>query len=240
VTSLSVVIPCYNESKVLQRTLDHLMPHRAPSDFEIVVSDDGSPDGTAEIARLAGVRVVEGGGEPRNTSRARNRGAQAARGEILVFIDADILVEDPAFFFAEVRRRFQDAALLGATVKCRVYPELETLGDRLYHFFYDEFTGVANVVGLGTASGWCQIVRRDAFFAISGYDPVFTSGQDVDLFFRLRRRGRTRLLRNLSVLESPRRYRAQGLVRTAVRWALNGTCVCVLRRPCLRNYPPVR
>jgi cellulose synthase/poly-beta-1,6-N-acetylglucosamine synthase-like glycosyltransferase len=238
---LSIVIPCYREARVLGRTLEHLRPHCREGELEVIVSDDGGQDGTLEIARAAGfVRVVEGQGEPRSAAKARNRGARAARGELFVFIDADILIKDPPSFFAEVRRRFKDPRLLAATAKAWVYPELETLADRLYHVLYNEFTWAANPLGLGTAGGWCQIVRREEFFAIGGYDPFFTSGQDVDLFYRLRRRGRTRLIRKLAILESPRRYRAHGLLRTALKWLFNGSAVLFLRRPYLRSYPPVR
>lgn len=238
---LSIVIPCYKEARVLGRTLEHLRPHCRDGELEVVVSDDGGQDGTIEIARAAGFpRIVEGDGEPRSAAKARNRGAQAARGAILIFIDADILIEDPPFFFAELRRRFREEKLLAATVKAWVYPEVETLADRVYHVLYNEYTWLVNPLGLGTASGWCQIVRREEFLAIGGYDPFFTSGQDVDLFFRLRRRGMTRLFRNLAIRESPRRYRKQGLLRTAIKWAVNGSAVILLRRPCLRSYPPVR
>jgi len=239
---LSIVIPCYQEARVLGRTLEHLRPHCRDGEVEVIVSDDGGEDGTIEIARAAGFpRIVEGRGEARSAAKARNRGAAAARGELLVFIDADILIEDPPFFFAEVRRRFRnEPRLIGATAKAWVYPEVETLADRAYHVLYNEYTWLVNPLGLGTASGWCQVVRREAFFAIGGYDPFFTSGQDVDLFLRLRRRGMTRLFRNLVVLESPRRYRKQGLLRTAIKWLVNGSAVILLRRPYLRSYPPVR
>ncbi len=96
------------------------------------------------------------------------------------------------------------------------------------------------MLGLGTSGGWCQVVRRDAFFAVGGYDARFPSGQDVDLFLRLSRLGKTRLIRSLLVLESPRRYRAQGLLRTAVGWFLNGVWVYLFRRPYLKRYRTVR
>ena len=67
-----------------------------------------------------------------------------------------------------MRRRFRDPRLLGATVKARVYPELETRGERIYHFIYDEFTWAANALGLGTASGWCQVVRPEALLFAAG------------------------------------------------------------------------
>jgi len=237
---ISVVIPCYNEAKVLGRTLAHLLPHCATSRLELVVSDDGSDDESLEVARRAGCLVAASDGSPRSASRARNRGARVSSGEILVFIDADILVDDPPFFFEELRRRFGRPGLLGATVCCMVYPGEASFWDDAYHHLYNEFTWLCNGLGFGTAGGWCQVVRREAFFELDGYDPRFTSGQDVDLFLRLSRRGKTRLLRNLRILESPRRYRAQGLVRTAVGWLLNGIWVHFLRRPYLKRYPPVR
>jgi len=237
---ISVVIPCFNEASVLGRTLAHLAPHQAASRFEVVVADDGSSDETVAIAARHGVPVVLSSGGDRGSAGARNRGANLARGQLLLFLDADVLIDRPEYFFAEVRRRFADPGLAAASVHCSVYPDQATLAERVYHQLYDVVDWACNRLGLGTAGGWCQIVRRAPFDAVGGFDPTFTSGQDVDLFFRLSRSYRTRHLHSLVVHESPRRYRGKGLLRTAIGWFVNGVSVCFFRRPYLRNYPPVR
>ena len=89
---ISVVVPAFNEEKLIARSLETM--RRATSAFtaagwasEIIVCDNNSTDRTTEIARAAGAVVIF---EPVNQiSRARNRGASAANGDWLVFVDAD-------------------------------------------------------------------------------------------------------------------------------------------------------
>lgn len=89
---LSVVIPAYNEERLLPDTLRHVgaalkVFEKAGWDTEIIVCDNNSTDRTGDIAHQSGAQVVF---EPHNQiARARNRGAEAARGDWLVFVDAD-------------------------------------------------------------------------------------------------------------------------------------------------------
>ena len=82
----TVVIPAYNEARAIGDCLDSLRAQTI-DDFEVVVVDDGSSDATAAVARARGVRVltVTHGGP----ARAKNAGAAVARGDVLVFVDAD-------------------------------------------------------------------------------------------------------------------------------------------------------
>ena len=89
---LSVVIPAWNEGESLKETIERISDAlRATEaqgrDWEIIVCDNGSTDDTAEIARRAGARVTLE--HERGIARARNAGARVARGEWLLFIDAD-------------------------------------------------------------------------------------------------------------------------------------------------------
>jgi dolichyl-phosphate beta-glucosyltransferase len=88
-TKLSVVIPAYNEEKRLGPTLDAV--RRAAPDAEILVSDDGSRDRTADLARAAGARVVTAP-ENRGKGAALRRGMLAADGDRLLLTDADLSV----------------------------------------------------------------------------------------------------------------------------------------------------
>jgi glycosyltransferase involved in cell wall biosynthesis len=94
---LSIVIPAYNESARLATTLTELLARTADSDVEIIVVDDGSTDGTADLARQilsasAGSRVLELG-ENRGKGAAVRAGIQAATAEAVVFMDADLATD---------------------------------------------------------------------------------------------------------------------------------------------------
>jgi len=90
----SVIIPARNEAGTIARLVRAVLD-QAPPDWhiEVLVVDDGSTDDTAPVARTAGARVLELGARPGggNPAVGRNRGAMAAHGEILIFLDADCL-----------------------------------------------------------------------------------------------------------------------------------------------------
>lgn len=97
---LSIVLPAKNEEQGLARTLPAL--RAAFPEAEVIVSDDGSTDGTATLARQNGARVVSTPYSMGNGA-AIKRGARAATGEVIVFMDADGQ-HDPAHVEALVRR----------------------------------------------------------------------------------------------------------------------------------------
>ena len=94
--SISVVIPAYNASATLAEQLDALSAQEYEDDWEVVIADNGSADGTADLARnycprFKALTVVDSG-RRRGHSAARNAGANAAGGELLAFCDADDVV----------------------------------------------------------------------------------------------------------------------------------------------------
>ena len=90
--TISVVIPAYNAERTIGAVLDALAGQDVPPD-EVLVVDDGSSDRTAELARAAGATVVETGGGG-YAGGARNRGWEAAGGDVVVFLDSDAIPED--------------------------------------------------------------------------------------------------------------------------------------------------
>ena len=111
--TISLIIPAFNEERLLARTLAAVNAGRAAFtkpgwSAQLIVCDNNSTDRTAEIARAAGATVVF---EPVNQiARARNTGAAAATGDWLLFIDADSLPE--AALFAEVVDQIQSGRCL--------------------------------------------------------------------------------------------------------------------------------
>ena len=96
---LSVIVPCYNAGAFLEACMASVLSQDM-ADFEVIVIDDGSKDGTLSVAERvaredARVRVLSQ--ENAGVSAARNRGIEAARGEWLTFVDADDLLPPGAF-----------------------------------------------------------------------------------------------------------------------------------------------
>jgi GT2 family glycosyltransferase len=99
---------------------------------------------------------------------------------------------------------------------------------------------VLNSLQFGTGRGECQVIKRKAFFNVSGYDERLAAGEDFDLYRRLARRGRIKYVEDLTVYESPRRYRRSGYFRVALLWFLNAVSIIILRRSFSREWKPAR
>src|SRR6476661_7120595 len=107
---VSVVIPAYRAARTLPAGLAALAAQTYPADhLEIIVVDDGSPDETAAVAEAAGARVLRQAN--RGPATARNRGALAATGDLVLFTDADC-APTPAWV-ERMAAPFADPAVMG-------------------------------------------------------------------------------------------------------------------------------
>ena len=212
---ISVVIPAFNEAAYLGPTIDAVrrsfetLPAECHVRPEIIVVDNASTDGTADVARALGTQVVT---EPlRGVARARNAGARAASGEILVFLDADTLV--PLDFAPRLTEAACDPGCLGGAFDTDHRPARASL--RVYLAFW-RVVGLCLRVGQGAA----QFCRRSAFDALGGYDERLHMGEDVRFYQRLKRLARQRGARVryiwVAVVPSPRRWDRWPLWKTLV------------------------
>ena len=182
---LSIVIPAYNEEAYLGATLDSLriaaegLRARAGAEVEMIVVDNNSRDRTAPVAREQGATVVH---EPvQLIARARNAGAHRASGDVLVFVDADVIV--PPEFLILIHEAMSDPACIGGGVDTAW--RARRLSVRLYLGAWWLLVRLTGMV-LGAA----QFARREAFEQVGGYDERAWIGEDVDFVWRLGRLGR--------------------------------------------------
>jgi glycosyltransferase involved in cell wall biosynthesis len=240
--NISIIIPTLKEAKALPQTLDQFTEIiRQTYNLEVIVSDGGSTDGTVGIARSKADIVVEHTGPDRqNIPQGRNRGADAASGGILIFLNADVLIEEPDKFFSTVSRVMHDDRVAAATCNVNIYPEEEKLSDWLFHNFFNGYFWILNLFGMGMGRGECHIIRADLFRALQGYDEKLAAGEDYELFMRLHRRGKIVFLRTLTVFESPRRFRKYGYLWISVLWFLNALSVLIMRRSMVNEWKPIR
>ena len=181
----SVIVPAFNEERLLAGSLAAIRnAMRAFADAgwstELIVCDNNSSDRTAEIARGAGATVVF---EPHNQiARARNRGAAAARGDWLVFVDADSY-PDTELFREIVRKAASDCIGGGATVAV-------TIDDALAR----AWVGAWNLLSrtMKWAAGSFIFCQADAFRALGGFSEAFYAGEEIDFSRRLKRLARRR------------------------------------------------
>lgn len=181
---ISAIVPARNGARSLPELLSSLQAQTLPrTRFEVIVVDNGSTDGTAEIAAAHGARVVY---EPiANRARARNRGAATARSTLYAFTDADC-VPGPRWL-EQLLLNAGRAPLVAGEIRLRVSerPNAVERFEALWRF------GQRNWV---EHQGWAAtanlLVRHDAFEAVGGFDPSWRHiGEDVDFCFRARHAG---------------------------------------------------
>ena len=193
---ISVVVPAFNEAKLLAATLACIREAAQGLDVELVVCDNNSTDRTAEIARQAGAKVVF---EPLNQiSRARNTGATAASGDWLVFIDADSYPDRALFAdLAETIARGQCVGG-GSTVR---FDE----ADRASHAAVAIWNAISRV--MRWAAGSFVFCKADAFRQIGGFSTELYASEEIDFSRRLKRLGRFTILHRHPLRTSGRKVR---------------------------------
>lgn len=207
---ISIIVPALNEARVLPQSLLRLAALASDAPPEIIVSDGLSSDATADLARSAGAQVVQG---PPGRALQMNRGADAAGGELLLFLHAD--TELPPAALARVAEavargarwgRF-DVRISGRPAMLRVVAFMMNLRSRL--------TGIAT-------GDQAIFVTRSAFDQVGGF-PRQPLMEDIEISRRLKRLGPPACLRD-KVLTSGRRWESRGVWRTIflmwrLRWA---------------------
>lgn len=192
--SLAVVVPAHQAAAEVGACLAGLLA-AGFQPGEVLVVDDGSTDGTGAVARAASVHVLRHD-IPLRPARARNAGVAATTSDVVVFVDADVVVHPDTR--ARIEAFFRDhphhVALFGsyddAPASARPVSRYRNL---LHHWVHQHAPAEADTFWTGLGA-----VRRDAFEAVGGLDPAWESIEDVELGTRLvAAGGRVRLDRGL-------------------------------------------
>jgi len=235
---ISIIIPAFNEERLLGETLGHVNSARAAFtalewESELIVCDNNSTDRTADIARAAGAAVVF---EPVNQiARARNRGAAGATGDWLLFIDADSHPSEA--LFAEVAEQIKTGSCLagGCTVRLEA------------GYWIGSFvTGFWNLLSrwkrwLAGSFIFCDAA---AFRKIGGFSKELFAGEELDLSLRLQQLARAQgkrvvILHRHPLITSGRKFRlysSRELVRLFFRAVFNWKGTLTNREACHAWY----
>lgn len=181
----SVVVPAYQAADTLAACLAALKRQTvSPDAYEVIVVDDGSTDGTAEIADAAGVIVARQ--SHAGAAAARNCGATLARGEFLLFTDADC--EPVPGWIAAITAPFSDPDVAGTkgTYLTRQRGAVARFTQVEYEDRYDRMLGAERIDFIDTYSA---AYRRDIFLANHGFDTKIWWVEDQEFSFRLAEKG---------------------------------------------------
>jgi glycosyltransferase involved in cell wall biosynthesis len=180
----SVVVPTYNRRALLQRALNSVV-QQTLDDYEIVVVDDGSTDGTVEMLQAQygeRVRLLVNQG-PRGGSAARNTGIQCARGSWIAFLDSDYWWEPSKLeAFREAIQHSPDVGLWYSASRAidskGVVRREFTIGFSGDHTAHMRRLNPINALP-------AVVVKTELVRAIGGFDPTLPARQDMDLYMRL-------------------------------------------------------
>ncbi len=213
-TSVSVVIPAHDAEDFLDACLAHLAGSTV-APFECIVVDDGSTDGTADVARRYGATVLTTG-ERCGPAVARNLGAQHASGDVLFFLDADVCVQ-PRTLSMVVASFDADPeldALIGSYDDAPESADFLSQYKNLMHAFVHQ-TGRREA---STFWSGCGAIRRDVFLEHSGFDESYDRPaiEDIELGYRLTRAGHRIVLDPALTVKHLKRWTFWGLVKSDV------------------------
>ncbi len=232
--AVSVIMPTFNGLRLLQRVVESLERQDFP-DFETVVIDDGSTDGTADwLNNYSGRLNLKSVLLPENSGRslARNRGVEAARGELLILLDADMVLP-PDFLRGHVESHCEDSvAVIGRVVFDH------RLGRRGLAKYLEGRGGMRcepgePLPGRFFLSGNASLTRR-MFELVGGFDESLRSyGEDIDFGLRLVKAG-FRIIQNPALVSIHQHLRSLGeTLRLARQIGVKSYPELVARHPAL-------
>ncbi len=213
---LSVVIPAIDEAETLPALL-HQLQGQQDVEAEIIVVDGGSRDGTREVARRAGARVLT---SAPGRGLQMNRGAAAGRGEWLLFLHADSGLDEPrqlARALDALGRRMADSGRWRVAGHFRLRFARERPGNDLAYRYYEEKSALNRPECTNGDQG--MLLSRRFFNALGGFDESLWFLEDQRLAERIRSDGEWITLPG-EILTSARRFEREGLLRRMMLSAL--------------------
>jgi glycosyltransferase involved in cell wall biosynthesis len=213
---ISVIVPNHNGSGTLKQCLEAIRSS-SYKEYEYIVVDDASTDNSVAMAKSLSARVVVMEGKPLGPASARNHGAQAAAGDILFFVDADVVIYPDTL--QKIAGTFAASPELAAVFgsyddnpgDVRFLSQYKNLFHHFVHQHADE----------NSTSFWsgCGAIRRAAFIDIGGFDTLkypHPSIEDIELGRRLISRGYKIRINKTIQVKHLKRWTLSGLVKTDV------------------------
>jgi glycosyltransferase involved in cell wall biosynthesis len=232
--TVSVILPTYQRRELVKRAVASALG-QTYQDFELIVVDDGSTDGTREALEPVSDKLRYLWQENRGPSAARNAGIEVARGSIFAFLDSDDLWRHDHLESAVTALEEQPTAVLATTCPGRPQfgrhrREAARLVDPLPRLLTDHFVN------------WipCVVVRREALEAISGFDEDVRAGEHHDFYLRLAFQGPFATVRRRTVTrrEAPNSLHQKARAEGAYLDGFERTARSLAREVESRGAPP--
>jgi glycosyltransferase involved in cell wall biosynthesis len=214
--NISVIIPNRNGTPTLKRCLEAVRSSQY-SEYECIVVDDSSTDHSIEIAESLADQVVKVKGGPLGPAHARNLGAQAACGDILFFVDADVVIypDTLEIIAASFANSSELAAIFGSYDDQPGDGQFLSQYKNLFHHF------VHQQANENSSSFWsgCGAIKREIFLESGGFDTLkypLPSIEDIELGRRLTGKGYKILINKTLQVKHLKRWTLSNLIKTDV------------------------
>lgn len=204
---ISIIIPTLNEAEYLPKLLE-CIKKQTYKDYEVIVADANSKDGTVKAARKYGCRIVKGG----MPAVGRNNGAKAAKGEILFFIDAD--VEFGNDFLKNCISEFNSRKLDVAGLY--IHPQGSNLLDKIFLGVFNFWT-FATQFFYPNASGSGIICKKWLHEKVNGFDETIKLSEDMDYARRCGKCGKFGILKAAKSYVAMRRFENEGRLKVGLK-----------------------
>ena len=233
VPEISIVVPALNEERYIMSVIKGIS-RQTFKDFEVIFVDGNSIDRTAQIARSHGTVITW---RKRNIGAARNAGARAARGRIVLFTNADTMASKGLLM--SYHRLFTDRSVVAATGPLVPLERTSRFMRFCYWFASVVLAKASFVTGKPAISGSNFAVRRSAFMKCGGFDESLATYEDLDLAHRLSSMGRVLYANDAVVATSTRRIARWGVARYVIFNAVNVARYNMFHRS-IGHYEPIR
>lgn len=209
---LSIIIPTLNEEKYLPLLLESIKKQDF-NDYEIIVADAGSEDKTVEIAKNYGCRVVKGG----LPAKGRNEGAKVAKGDRLLFLDADVIL--PENFLEKALTEVRERKLDIASPALEPQTEKKMIKFLVDYFYNIPIKKIEKIFPLGAMG---ILVKKALHQKIHGFNEKIKIAEDHDYVKRAAKIGNFGVLRKVKISISLRRFYQDGWLKTGIIYLLAG------------------
>jgi glycosyltransferase involved in cell wall biosynthesis len=207
--TVSVVIPAYNEATYIDRLLKALVKQRF-KDFEVIVSDAQSKDGTKEVAESFNdkldIKFIESA--PQGPAHGRNLGASKAKGNWLLFLDGDDDIDDTNFIktlLEQTKKKEWDTSSAKMTARGKAAKRYAKLLKYQKLFLHTRRP---------VASGYCIFTKTAIFNQTGGFNEKIHFGEDYEYVSRTGKNGKFGFVESTEFFVDPRRNEEYGLKLT--------------------------
>jgi len=209
---ISIIIPTLNEEKCIELTLKAFKNQDYKGKYEIIVADGMSKDNTVKIARKHANKVVLV--RKKGIGVGRNEGAKVARGEILIFVDADTILQSNGL--SELSKPFQNKKVVG--VACPIVPISSKPRDLMLYRTFNQFMIMSIKSKKAQIPGICCAYRKNAFEKVGGFDERLDTLEDYELSRKIAKIGKIVFVKDTFALTSMRRVESWGRMKSVRKY----------------------